>query len=112
MRALRLVLAAALVAAAVPGAAVGTQVTTRYLVVLEGQETADGFQPAAGAAAVQALVASAGGTVSNDLSRQVGVVVAESPSAAFAAVLRASPLVAEVGSDWRWKGLPDASEVS
>lgn len=57
MRLLRLALAAALVTAVLPGAAVGTQVTTRYIVVLAGQETADGFQPAAGSAAVQTLVA-------------------------------------------------------
>jgi subtilisin family serine protease len=111
VRMLRLALAAALLAVVLPGAAVGTQVTTRYLVVLAGQETADGFQPAAGSAAVQALVATAGGAVSNDLSHQIGVVVAESPNAAFPDLLRASPLVAEVGADWRWRGLPDASEV-
>lgn len=112
MRLTRLGLAGLLAAALLPGAAAGTQATTRYLVVLAGQETTDGFQPAAGATAVQALVASAGGAVVNDLAGQIGVVVAESPSAAFADVLRASPLVAEVGADWRWKGLPDASGVS
>jgi subtilisin family serine protease len=109
---LRIALAAALLAAVLPGAAVGTQVTTRYVVVLAGQETADGFQTSAGATAVQALVASAGGTVVNDLASQIGVVVAESPSSAFADALRASPFVAEVGADWRWKGMPDATEVS
>jgi lantibiotic leader peptide-processing serine protease len=103
---------AALLAGSLAGSAGGTQVRTRYLVVLAGQETADGFQPAGSAAAVQALLASAGGTLANDLRSQIGVVVAESPNPAFADLLRASPLVADAAEDWRWQGLPDASEVA
>jgi subtilisin family serine protease len=94
---------------ALPGAATGTAGTTRYLVVLAGEETADGFTAAGSPAA---LVAAAGGTIANDLSRQIGVVVAESPLAGFDEALRASPVVVDAGEEWRWHGLPDASQVS
>jgi subtilisin family serine protease len=109
---LGLAVAAALLAATLPGAAVGTEATTRYLVVLAGEETPDGFQAAGSATAIQALVASAGGRVASDLSQQIGVVVAESSLAGFDQALRASPLVADAGAEWSWHGLPDSSQVS
>jgi subtilisin family serine protease len=102
----------ALVAPGASGSALGTAATSRYIVVLAGQETADGFQTTGSQTAVQALVASAGGRIANDLSAQIGVVVAESPLAGFDSVLRSSPIVADAGQEWSWHGLPDASQVS
>ena len=84
----------------------------RYLVVLAGTEDQSGFTPTATAGAVDSLVRTAGGTMSTDLSAQIGVVVVESANPAFRETLAASPLVAEVGADWRWKGLPDASQMT
>jgi len=57
---------------------------------------------------VKAAVSAAGGTIANDLSRQIGVVVAESSVGTFADALSSSPLVETVGADMRFKGLPDA----
>ena len=49
----------------------------------------------------------AGGTVANDLSKQIGVLVVESSSATFASALSSSALVETVGKDKKFKGLPD-----
>jgi subtilisin family serine protease len=99
---------AALLAVLLPGAAGGTQSSTRYLVVLAGTPTASGFDLAGTRAAVDTLVATAGGVVANDLSGQIGVLVATSGKASFDDTLRASPLVAEVGADFNWAGVPTA----
>ena len=56
---------------------------------------------------MSAAVAAAGGTVANDLSRQIGVLVVESSSAGFATALSSSALVETVGQDKKFKGLPD-----
>jgi subtilisin family serine protease len=85
-------------------------VTKRYVVVLAGTESADGSVTVDRSAAL-ALVATAGGVVQNDLSRQIGVLMVESPNALFAQALRSSPLVAEVGEDWRWKAFPSYQEA-
>ena len=91
----------------------GSAVTPeRYLVALEGTQSAEGFAATGSAAAVHTLLTSAGATVDTDLSRQIGVLVVSSTSAAAVDTLAASPLVDEVGADWRWKGLPDASAVT
>ena len=80
--------------------------------VLAGTQEQGEFTGTATTGAVNALVASAGGTIANDLSSQIGVLMVESANPAFAQALAASPLVAEVGADWRWKGLPDASQAA
>ena len=73
----------------------------RYLVTLAGATAPDGTFLASGStAAVSALIASAGGTVVNDLSRQIGVLTVQSASPLFAKVLGASPLVDSVGNDF------------
>jgi lantibiotic leader peptide-processing serine protease len=101
-----LIALAALVAALVPGAAGSAESSTRYLVVLSGTATSDGFQLAGSRAAVGTLISTAGGVVANDLSKQIGVVVAQSSNDAFADTLRASALVSEVGADFGWAGVP------
>ncbi|HVM17094.1 MAG TPA: S8 family serine peptidase [Gaiellaceae bacterium] len=109
------VLAAALAAlAVVPRAAVGSVTsteTTRYVVVLAGEETADGFQLAGTKEAVTSLVTLAGGSVTYDLSKQIGVLVVDSPNASFAEALRASPLVVEAAEDFKWKAFPTREEA-
>jgi subtilisin family serine protease len=52
------------------------------------------------------LVAAAGGTVTSDLSRQIGVMVVDSKNAAFAETMRSYALVAAVGTDRGWKQFP------
>jgi lantibiotic leader peptide-processing serine protease len=96
-------------AGAVPTASSSTDLaqSQRYLVVLAGVQGEQGFTATGTAAAVNAAVAAAGGTVANDLSKQIGVLVAESSSATFASALSSSALVATVGKDKKFKGLPD-----
>ena len=96
-------------AGAVPTASSSTELaqSQRYLVVLAGVQGDEGFAATGTAAAVGAAVAAAGGTVANDLSKQIGVLVVESSSATFASALSSSTLVTTVGKDKKWKGLPD-----
>ena len=84
---------------------------TRYIVVLAGTPTKSGFQLAGTRDAALALVHSADGVVANDLSRQIGVLVAESSSPLFAATLETSGLVEEVGADFAVKAIPSAAEM-
>ena len=82
-------------AGAVPTASSSTELaqSQRYLVVLAGVQGDEGFTATGTAAAVGAAVAAAGGTVANDLSKQIGVLVVESSSATFASALSSSALV-------------------
>jgi hypothetical protein len=57
------------------------------------------------------LVAKAGGTVTADLSRQLGVMVVDSKNAGFAQAMSSYALVAAVGSDFGWKQFPTLSEA-
>ena len=76
----------------------------RYLVTLAGTTAPNGTFLASGTtAAVSALIASAGGTIVNNLSRQIGVLTVQSASPAFAQLLAASPLVDSVGNDFAVK---------
>ncbi len=82
----------------------------RYIVVFSATEVADGtfvFDRAAGLS----LVAAAGGEVSLDLTRQIGVAVAVSANALFADALRASGIVDEVGEEFAWKQFPSLREA-
>jgi subtilisin family serine protease len=94
-------------AAVVPSAS-SSAGSERYLVVLAGVQGDEGFTSTGTAAAVSTAVAAAGGTVANDLSKQIGVLVVESTAANFAAALSASSLVETVGEDKKFKGLPDS----
>ncbi|CAN5601245.1 hypothetical protein BH23CHL7_BH23CHL7_21170 [soil metagenome] len=57
------------------------------------------------------LVVKAGGTVTADLSRQLGVMVVDSKNASFAQAMSSYALVAGVGSDFGWKQFPTLSEA-
>ncbi|HEX2051081.1 MAG TPA: S8 family serine peptidase [Actinomycetota bacterium] len=83
--------------------------TKRYVVVLSGQATSTGFD--ANRDAALALVRNAGGIVSIDLSRQIGVLVVDSPNALFDETLRASGLVEAAAEDFKWKAFPSAQEA-
>ena len=80
---------------------------SRYNVVLAGSMTDNGFQAAGDANAVRTLIATAGGVVRLDLSRQIGVFIVDAPSATIVDALRSSGLVEEAAADEKWKGLPD-----
>jgi subtilisin family serine protease len=98
----------ALVAAPAGPASSGT---SRYVVVLSGTATEDGFALAGTREAALALVTGAGGTVVHDLSSQIGVLVVDSPNSAFATALRSSPLVEEAAEDFKWKAFPTREEA-
>jgi subtilisin family serine protease len=104
-------LAALAVLCALPSAATSANASTRYVVALAGTETSDGFAVAGTQQAVTALVASAGGAVTLDLSKQIGVLVVDSPNALFAETLRASPLVEAAAEDYKWKAMPTTQEA-
>ena len=106
-----IVAAATLLALGVLGSASAGTSSTRYVVVLEGAATDGGFALAGTREAVLALVATAGGTVALDLSKQIGVLVVDSPNALFDETLRASPLVAEAGEDFKWKAFKSRDEA-
>jgi hypothetical protein len=57
------------------------------------------------------LVDTAGGTVTADLSRQLGVMVVDSKNAAFAQVMSEYALVEAVGGDFAWKQFPTYQEA-
>ena len=109
--------ASALLSVVMIGALAGTpalaveSATQRYLVVFSGSYALDGTYALGGnyalnhSSALQAVKA-AGGTVTNDLSKQIGVMVVESASAQFYALMRSYALVEEIGQDWRWQGIP------
>lgn len=107
-----LALAALVLAGATAGSgSVGGTELTRYTVVLAGTATEDGFNLAGTREAALALVATAGGTVALDLTKQIGVLVVDSPNALFDETLRASPLVAEAGEDFKWKAFQSRDEA-
>jgi len=53
------------------------------------------------------LVEAAGGTVTNDLLSQIGVLTVDSSSALFANLMRTYAVVQEVGEDFAAKGVPE-----
>ena len=92
-------------AGAVPSSSSSAAGAQGYLVVLAGTQGANGFTTTGTAAAISAAIASAGGTVRNDLSQQIGVLYVHSPNAAFASALSGSALVESVGADVSWQGV-------
>ncbi|HYY77274.1 MAG TPA: S8 family serine peptidase [Gaiellaceae bacterium] len=82
-----------------------------YNVVLAGSQTQDGFDAAGSAAAVQTLIASADGTVVNDMTAQIGVLTVASANELFAEALRASSLVVDAGEDYAWKAFQSREEI-
>ncbi|HEX6131135.1 MAG TPA: S8 family serine peptidase, partial [Actinomycetota bacterium] len=93
-------------AGAVPGASTSAAGTQGYLVVLAGTQGADGFAATGTQAAISTAIATAGGTVANDLARQIGVLYVHSAKTTFASALAASPLVESVGADFGVQALP------
>ncbi|MDP8904358.1 MAG: S8 family serine peptidase [Chloroflexota bacterium] len=57
------------------------------------------------------LVTQAGGTITADLSRQLGVMVVDSKNATFADVMSGYALVESVGLDFGWKQFPTYTEA-
>jgi subtilisin family serine protease len=57
------------------------------------------------------LVEAAGGTVTNNLLKQTGVIVAESKNAAFADVMRSYAVVEEAAESFTWKAFSTAQEA-
>jgi lantibiotic leader peptide-processing serine protease len=104
-------LALGLLLAPYGSAATSSTVVKTYNVVLAGSPTADGFSLAGAKTAVLALVASAGGTVSNDLSSQIGVLTVHSANELFDDLVRTSGLVEEVGEDFNWKAFASYAEA-
>jgi len=89
----------------------GEQYALRYLVVFGGSYALDGSYALGGNYALNheyalGLVKGAGGTVTNDLSKQIGVMIVESSNEAFYALMSSYALVEEVGQDYSWQGIP------
>jgi subtilisin family serine protease len=102
-----LVTSALLVAALLfaPGTA-GAGTSQRYLLVLSGTQSPSGFDAVGTDAQVAGAVRAAGGTLVNDLSSQIGVLVVESSHTGFADLLAASGVADVVGRDFSWQGVP------
>jgi subtilisin family serine protease len=96
-------------AGAVPGSSSSAAGVQGYLVVLAGTQGTDGFTTTGTQAAIKAAVTAAGGTLANDLSRQIGVLHVHSASSTFASTLAASPLVQSVGADFGTKAIEAAA---
>ena len=94
-----------------PSGVDATAATTRYMVVLKGTMGTDGFSALGDVATVKQLVATAGGAVTIDLSKQIGVFVVDSPNALFASLLGSSPLVEVAAQDFKWKAFPSMQEA-
>ena len=105
------VAALALTGATAGSGSVGGAQLTRYTVVLAGTATQDGFALAGTREAALALVTAAGGTVTNDLSKQIGVLGVESANPLLLNVLNASPLVEVAAEEFVWKAFPSYREA-
>jgi lantibiotic leader peptide-processing serine protease len=111
VKALLLLAGAALLLVPIGGTASASATSNRYVVVLAGQQTSSGFQPTGTKAAIEGEVARAGGTVAIDLSRQIGVLIVDSPNALLDEALRGSSLFEEAAEDFKWKAFPSTEEA-
>jgi lantibiotic leader peptide-processing serine protease len=109
-------MAVATVVAALPlASASGSNTATKsYLVVFQGDYALDGSYALGGNYALNhdyalSLVQTAGGTVTSDLSRQIGVMVIQSANVLFAQVMSGYALVEDVAEDWSWQGIPETA---
>src|SRR5919202_2455655 len=93
------------------GADAGLGLSQSYVVVLkDSQPTTAGYQLAeTDHQAALAQVAASGGTVVRDMSRDIGVLVVQSPLTTFASSLSGSGLVASVGQDAAFQGIPSGA---
>jgi subtilisin family serine protease len=94
------------------GAANTTAAAKRYTVVLAGTATQNGFSLTGQKDAVLALVSSAGGTVTNDMSAEIGVLAVESENGLFDETVRSSALVEAAAEEFVWKALPNRSDAA
>ncbi|MDQ3066798.1 MAG: S8 family serine peptidase [Actinomycetota bacterium] len=92
-------------AGAVPSSSSSASGTQGYLVLLTGTQGTEGFTATGTEAAVSAAISAAGGTISNNLAEQIGVLYVHSPSSTFASALSSSALVESVGADFSWQGI-------
>jgi lantibiotic leader peptide-processing serine protease len=97
-------------------ATASTVETKRYIVVFDATQTADGTFALGGSYALNhdaalSLVQAAGGTVVADLSREIAVMVVDSPNSQFDETLRSSLLVADVAEDYSWKAFDTWEEA-
>jgi subtilisin family serine protease len=111
---LTLVLALVGVAPAAPALAT-SGATERYLVVFSGSYALDGSYALGGDYALNhnyalQAVTAAGGTVTSDLTKQIGVMVVESASSRFSTLMSSYALVHVVGSDVSFQGMPSAAQ--
>ena len=88
----------------------------RYTVVFSGTYALDGTYALGGDYALYRdyaleIVKAAGGTVTQDLSRQIGVLAVESKNALFAETLKRYALVEDVAEEFVWKALPTLAEA-
>ena len=100
-----------------PSAAIAVETqSNRYLVVFSGTYALDGTYALGGNYALNhayalEIVKASGGTVLNDLSKQIGVMVVESSNENFYALLKSYALVEEVGQDFGVQALPSMAEA-
>jgi subtilisin family serine protease len=103
--------ALAVIAPPVSGAATAETGVTRYTVVLAGTATEDGFTLEATREEILGLVGATGGTVTVDLSRQIGVLGVVSTNTLLDEELRTSSLVEEAAEEFVWKQFPSYEEA-
>jgi subtilisin family serine protease len=118
LRVLGVALAAAFAVAALPlSSATGSTVETkRYIVVFDATQAADGTYALGGSYALYhdyalSLVNAAGGTVTADLSKQIGVMIVDSPNALFDEAMNSYALVDVAAEDFVWKAFPSYEEA-
>jgi subtilisin family serine protease len=111
LKALLLATAVGLLLGTIGGNASASATATRYVVVLAGEQTQNGFQATGTKTAIQAEVTRAGGTIVNDLSQQIGVLIVDSPNVLLDEALRGSSLFEEAAEDFKWKALPTYGEA-
>ncbi len=100
-----------------PPALAADTATERYKVVFGGGYALDGSYALGGDYALNhayalGIVGGAGGTVTSDLSKQIGVMVVESSNARFATVMAGYALVDVVGRDRSIQGTPSRAEMA
>jgi subtilisin family serine protease len=102
---------AALLVCVLPSAAKGAGTSTRYMVLLAGQQTDKGFVASGSVSSAKTLVQTNGGTIASDLSKQIGVLVADSVNPTFSTAVASSSLVSEVAQDFSWKAFASYDEA-
>ena len=100
-----------------PGAQAAQGASQRYIVVFGGTYALDGSYALGGDYALNhayalSIVEAAGGSVVSDLSRQIGVMVVDSTSSQFYALMSGYALVDGIATDYAFQGTPTAAEMA